>query len=73
MNNINVEAKYLVYVKVEDMNVNGRQLYLTDDRGNILFICPYCDQSFPNIFKGRCGLLTLLRQVHHKEVVTPIT
>ena len=32
-----------------------------------------CDQSCPNILKDRRGLLTHLQQVHHKEVVTPIT
>ena len=74
---VNSLAKYQTFAPYSPFNVDDAPMRgvsdLSDDRGNILFICPQCDQSCPNILKDRRGLLTHLRQVHHKEVVTPIT
>jgi len=45
---------------------------LSDDRGNILHICPLCDSSKPNPFKDRRALLAHLRSQHRgSEQVIP--
>ena len=65
----NLNAKYQTFSPYQPFDENDTPTRgvadLSDDRGNVLFICPLCDPVHPNLLKDRRSLLTHLRGQHH--------
>ena len=75
-NTANAQARYQTfspYNPLDDRYTPTRGVPdLSDDRGNVLFICPLCDPIQPNLLKDRRSLLTHLRGQHHSQGATMI-
>ena len=70
-NSLHPEARYQTlapYAPFIENDTTPRGVQdLSDDRGNIIHICPFCDPSQPQPLSNRKALLAHLRSQHHDE------